>query len=78
MVCATKTVKKALRLMGFEPMRRGKATSHQLWHDQSGRTVQLVASNGCVPDNYIYDMTNEMRAKGICTPQEFKALLRAA
>jgi predicted RNA binding protein YcfA (HicA-like mRNA interferase family) len=76
MVCSEKTVQKALRSIGFKPMRRGKATSHEYWHDQFGRTVQVVTSNGDVPDKYIYSMTNEMQWKGICQPRDFRTLLR--
>jgi hypothetical protein len=76
MVCSERTVKKALRTMGFEPKRRGKSTSHQHWQDQFGRTVQVVSLKGDVPDNYIYSLTNEMQLKGICEPRDFRNLLR--
>ena len=76
MVCSEKTVQKALRIMGFKPKHRGKATSHRSWHDQFGRTVQVVSSKGDVPDKYVYNLTNEMQLKGICEPRDFRNLLR--
>ena len=77
MVCSEKRVQKALRSMGLKPKRRGKATGHEYWHDQFGRTVQVVSDNGDIPDKYIYNMTNEMQLKGICEPRDFRNLLRS-
>lgn len=76
---AARKVRDVLRRQyGLRPLKRGKATGHEIWMDYRGRICHPMLRQKDVPYAALYSLGTELESKGIALRQVFLAMLKTA
>lgn len=76
MAFSKKTVQKTLRNIGLKPCKSGKKTSHEVWGDGKGKTVELASQGTDVAHLFVKLLADSLQNQGLYEAREFKRLLR--
>ena len=76
---AARKVRDVLRRQcGLRPLKRGKATGHEIWMDYRGRICHPMLRQKDVPYAALYSLGMELESQGIALRQVFLTMLKTA